>query len=119
MTAPNLRYASTIVGNTALYAVTTTLSTALTNAAASNKVFKVNSIFCANITSATPADISVSIYNGSLDFYIARNITVPGSSTLMVGTKESYVYLLEGWSIKAIASTNSNLSLVISYEEIS
>ena len=119
MTAPNLRYANTIVGNTALYAVTTVLSTALTNTAASNKVFKVNSIFCANITSATPADISVSIYNGSLDFYIARNITVPGSSTLMVGTKESYVYLLEGWSIKAIASTNSNLSLVVSYEEIS
>jgi len=119
MTNPNLRYATSIVGNTALYAATTVLNTALTNTAASNKAFKVNSIFCANITSTIPADISVSIYNGTTDFYIARNITVPGSSTLMIGTKESYVYLLENWSIRAVASANSNLSLVISYEEIS
>lgn len=119
MTAPNLRYANSIVGNTALYAVTTNLATALTNTAASNKALKVNSIFCANTTSSTPADISVSIYNGTTDFYIARNITVPGSATLMIGTKETYLYLLEGWSIRALASASSNLSLVISYEEIS
>lgn len=118
MTAPNLRYSSSIVGNTALYAVTTTLGTVLTNAAASNKAFKVNSIFCANITSNTPADISVSVNNGTTDFYIARNITVPGASTLMIGTKESYIYLLESWSIRALASSSSNLSIVISYEEI-
>jgi hypothetical protein len=118
MTNPNLRYANSIVGNTVYYAPTTNVGTALTNAAASNKVFKVNSIFCSNITTATPADISVSIQRSSVDYYIARNITIPGSSTLMIGTKETYIYLLEGDLIRAIASANTNLTLTISYEEI-
>ncbi len=118
MTAPNLRYATSIVGNTEYYAPTTVLNTALTNAAASNKVFKVNSIFCSNITSATPADISVAIQRSGVDYYIAKNITVPGSATLMLGTKETYLYLLEGDIIRAVASANTNLTLAISYEEI-
>lgn len=119
MTNPNLRYANSIVGNTVYYAPTTVLGTALTNAAASNKVFKVNSIFCSNITSATPADISVAIQRSSVDYYIAKGITVPGSATLMIGTKETYLYLMEGDLIRAIASANTNLTLAISYEEIS
>lgn len=118
MTNPNLRYTNNIYGNTTLHSVTTSTSNVLANASASNKIYKINSIFCANITTNTPADISVAIYNGSSDIYIARNITVPGASTLVVGSKETYFYLMEGWTLRALASAASTLSLVVSYEEI-
>ena len=118
MTAPNLRYASSIVGNTLYYEPTTSLSAALTNAAASNEVYKINSIYCSNLTATTVADITVSIQRSGVDYYIAKTISVPGSSTLMLGTKETYLYLQEGDTIRASASANSSLSLAISYEVI-
>jgi hypothetical protein len=52
MAAPNLKNPTTITGKTARYAVTATLANALANSAASGKVFKINSIFCANVTAA-------------------------------------------------------------------
>lgn len=118
MSNPNLRYAASIYGNTVFYDVTTVAGTVLTNTAASGKILKVNSIFCANTTSTVPADITVAIQRSSVDNYIARSIVVPGASTLMISTKETYLYLLEGDIIRAFGSANSNLVLTVSYEEI-
>lgn len=119
MTAPNLKNPTTITGKTARYAVTTSLAAVLSNAAASNKVLKINSIFCANVDGVAVADISVSIYNGVTDFYIAKTIAVPADATQVISTKDTYFYLEEGDSIRAIASAASDLELVIGYEEIS
>ena len=118
MTAPNLKNPTTITGKTARYAVTASLAAALSNAASSNKVLKINSIFCANVDGTNAADISVSVYNGSTDFYIAKTITVPADATQLISTKDTYFYLEEGDSIRALASAASDLELVISYEEI-
>ena len=71
MAAPNLKNPTTITGRTARYAVTTSLAAALSNSAASGKVLKINSIFCANVDGVNAADISVSIYDGTTDRYIA------------------------------------------------
>lgn len=119
MAAPNLKAPTTITGKTARYAVTTTLGAALTNSAASNKVFKINSIFCANIDGTAAADISASIYNGTTDHYIASTISVPADATQVLSTKDTYFYLEEGDSIRAVASAAGDLVLVIGYEEIS
>ena len=118
MTAPNLKNPTTITGKTARYAVTASLATALSNAASSNKVLKINSVFCANVDGTEFADISVSIYNGTTDFYIAKTILVPADTTQVISTKDTYFYLEEGDSIRAIASAVSDLDLVIGYEEI-
>ena len=118
MTAPNLKNPTTITGKTARYAVTASLATALSNAASSNKVLKINSVFCANVDGTEFADISVSIYNGTTDFYIAKTILVPADATQVISTKDTYFYLEEGDSIRAIASAASDLDLVIGYEEI-
>ncbi len=118
MAAPNLKSPTTITGKTARYAVTTTLAAALSNTAASGKVLKVNSIFCANVDGTLAADISVSIYNGTTDTYIAKTISVPADATQVLSTKDSYFYLEEGDSLRAIASVNGDLELVIGYEEI-
>jgi hypothetical protein len=119
MAAPNLKSPTTILGRTARYAVTTSLAAALSNSAASGKVLKINSIFCANVDGVNAADISVSIYDGTTDRHIAKTITVPADATQVLSTKETYFYLEEGDSIRALASAASDLELVIGYEEIS
>jgi hypothetical protein len=118
MAAPNLKSPTTITGKTARYAVTASLAAALSNSAASGKVLKINSIFCANVDGTNAADISVSIYDGSTDLYIAKTIAVPADATQVLSTKETYFYLEEGDSIRALASAASDLELVIGYEEI-
>jgi hypothetical protein len=118
MAAPNLKSPTTILGRTARYAVTTSLANALANSAASGKVLKINSIFCANVDGTLAADISVSIYDGTTDRYIAKTITVPADATQVLSTKETYFYLEEGDSIRALASAADDLELVIGYEEI-
>ena len=119
MAASNLKNPTTITGKTARYAVTDSLANALANSAASGKVFKINSIFCANVDGANAADISVSIYDGSTDRYLAKTIAVPADATQIISTKETYFYLEEGDSIRAVANAASDLELVIGYEDIS
>ena len=118
MAAPNLKNPTTITGKTARYAVTASLATALA-APGTGKTFKINSIFCANVDGANPADISVSIYDGTTYFYLAKTIAVPANATQILSTKETYFYLEEADSIRAVASIASRLELVIGYEEIS
>jgi hypothetical protein len=119
MAAPNIKAPTTVTGKTARYAVTATIGAALSNAAASGKVLKINSIFCANVDGANSADISVSIYDGATDRYIAKTIAVPADATQILSTKDTYFYLEEGDSIRALASAASDLELVIGYEDIS
>lgn len=120
MTAPNLKNPTTITGKTARTGITTTTVVGiLTNSVASNKVLKINSIFAANVNGSTASDISVSIYNGSSDSYLAYTISVPPDATQIISTKETYFYLEEGDSIRAIAGTSSAINLVVGYEEIS
>ena len=119
MAAPNLKAPTSITGKTARYAVTITLAAALSNAASSGKVLKINSIFCANVDGTNAADISVSIYNGTTDRYLAKTVAVPANATQIISSKDTYFYLEEGDSIRAQASVASDLELVIGYEEIS
>lgn len=119
MAAPNLKAPTAIVGKTARYAVTTSLAAALSNSAASGKALKINSVFCANVDGVNAADITVTIYNGSTDTHLAKTITVPADATQILSTKDTYFYLEEGDSIRAQASANNDLELVIGYEEIS
>ena len=118
MALPNLKNPTYIYGKTGRYAVTATLATALA-APGTGKTFKINSIFCANVDGTNPADITVSIYNGTTDHYIAFTIAVPADATQIISTKETYFYLEEGDSIRASATAVSDLVLVISYEDIS
>ena len=118
MALPNLKSPTAIYGKTARYAVTATLATALA-APGTGKTFKINSIFCANVDGTNAADISVSIYNGTTDFYLAKTITVPADATQIISNKGTYFYLEEGDSIRATGSHVSRLELIIGYEDIS
>lgn len=119
MAAPNLKSPTTITGKTATYAVTTSLAAALSNSAASNKVLKINSVYCANVDGTNAADITLEHYNGTTGFKLANTIVVPADATQLLVTREGYFYLEEGQSLRAQASAAGDLELVIGYEEIS
>jgi len=124
-----------IVNVTVINGVTTYLTPSvitavvlLPNAAASNKVFKINQIVVAN-TTGTAANTTVSIYTngavaqgsaptGGTAFPVASAISVPGNASLIVVDKTTAIYLQEGTSITVTSGTGSALTYSISYEDI-
>lgn len=118
MTAPNIVNVSTITGKTDMAAVGTSSTSIVANAAASNKVYKLNSIIVTNIDGTSAADISVKIVRSVLNYFLASTISVPADSTLVVLGKDSGIYLEEGDDLQASASAAGDLQIIVSYEII-
>jgi hypothetical protein len=124
MAAPNIVNVADIKGKTVYLDLSTTAVTALvSNAASSNKVFKLNNIFVSNINGTSAADITVSFHTaaaaGGTAYKIASTISVPADSTLVVLDKSGAIYLEENTSISVQAGTAGFLQVVASFEEIS
>jgi len=119
MAAPNIVDVATITGKTAVLAATTTATAIVTNSAASGKVFKINALVIANIDGTNAADITVDLYRSGTSYPLVNTIAVPADATLLAITKEMSLYLEEGDVIRCLASANSDLMAVCSYEEIS
>lgn len=120
MAAPNLKNPNFIVGITSSVGIATTAIVGiLTNTASSNKVFKINSIFVANVDGVNPVDVSVSIFRNGTDVYLVKTVSVPADATQIISTKETYFYLEENVGIRAQASAINSADIIISYEEIS
>jgi hypothetical protein len=117
MAAPNIVNVTTIIGKTAVQAVTTSATAIVTNDAGSNKVFKVNALYVSNVDGSAAADVNVDIYRSTTAYHIAKTISVPADSTLDIISKA--IYLEEGDSLRLTASAASDLEAVCSYEEIS
>jgi len=123
MANPNIVNVTTIYGNSSQTALSTTSATSLvSNAAASGKVFKINSIVAANVDGTSAADITISIYSaaalGGTAYPIASTISVPADATLIITDKTTSFYLLENQSIGATAGSASDLVVTASWEEI-
>jgi hypothetical protein len=117
MAAPNIVNVTTIIGKTAVQQVTTSATAIVTNSAASNKVFKINALYVANVDGTNAADISVALFRSSVSYELAHTISVPADSTLDLISKA--IYLEEGDELRLTASANGDLEAVCSYEEIS
>ena len=121
MAAPNIANLTTIVGVTTSLALTTSSQTVVSNAASSSKVFKINSISASNVSGAT-AKVTIRYAQGAAGagttVSLANGIDVTSGSTLIVLDKSSTIYLEEERSITALASANSAIDLVVSYEDI-
>lgn len=117
MAAPNIINATTITGKTSGLAVTTSASAIVSNAASSNKVLKINALYCSNV-SASNGWVTVDVFkNGTTAFDIAWQITVPTNATLDVLSQP--VYLEENDSLRLTANANTTIEAVCSYEDIS
>ena len=124
MAAPNIVNVATITGKTAVVDLSTTNATAVvSNAASSNKVFKINSLIVSNVDGSSAADITISLYSedniGGTATQIVSTVTVPADASLVVISKDTSIYLEEDKSIGATASAANDLKVVCSYEEIS
>lgn len=84
-----------------------------------NTVIKINSVIISNVDTAAAADVSVFIQDGDTGpIYLARTISVPADSTLVVIDKNTSLYLTEIQQLFAFASATGDLTAVVSYEEI-
>jgi len=124
MAAPNIVNVTTITGKSAVVSLTSTAATAVvSNAAASGKVFKINSLVVSNVDGTNAADITVSYYSeddiGGTATQIVSTVSVSADTTLVVIDKNTSIYLEEDRSIGATASAANDLKVVVSYEEIS
>ena len=116
MSAPNIVNVTTIIGVTTVGTLTTSFTSLVSNSSSSNSVLKINTIMIAN------ADVNIG-YNSQAGAagsttYLAKTITVPADSSLVVLGKDAPIYLEEDRSIVGSASAENDLSFIISYETI-
>ena len=127
MANPNIVSVTSIKGESVGFNLSATTTTTLMTVA-SNKVVKINRITVANVDGTNAADVTVSItkanftpdgisdFDTSGTFFIAKTISVPADSTLVL--LDTPIYLMEGDVLKGGAGAASDLDLFVSYESI-
>ena len=123
MAAPNIVNVSSILGKTAVVALSSTSQTTLlSNAASSNDVLKVNMIQVANVDGTNAADITVDVHSaasgGGTAYSLVATVSVPADASLIVLDKSTAIYLEENTSITATAGAATDLEVIVSYEQI-
>ena len=123
MANPNIVNVATINGNVKAAAILTTIGEIVSNAASSGKIFKVNSLYVANIDGTASVDITVNHYSqqalGGTAIAVASTVAVAADSTLVVVTKDSAIYLLENQSMGILANAAGDAVFTCSWDEIS
>lgn len=117
MTAPNLASPKSIVGKAAVQAVATSATAIVSNAAASNTLVKVSTLYVGNIDTAASYKITVDIFRASTAYNILYQVSIPAGAGLDILSKA--INLEEGDSLRLTADTVSKLQAVASYEVIS
>jgi hypothetical protein len=123
MANPNLLSITTVIGMTTAVGLSTTADVVfVSNADASGKVLKINTISAANIDGTNTADITIR-YNlaaagAGSSVPIANTISIPADSSLVIIGKDNPIYLEEDRSLTAQASAADDIAIVCSYEEI-
>ena len=124
MANPNIVNVTSILGENASVSLTSTGATSIvSNASASGKVLKINTLIVSNVDGTNACDITINKYSaaalGGSAFAIASTISVPADASLIVVDKTTSIYLKEDESIGATAGTANDLIVTCSWEEIS
>ena len=119
MTPPNIVNVTEIYGNTVAQLMTTAQANIVSNAANSGKVYKINSLYVANMHGTNAADVNLNFATSlNAAFSIASTVSVAADSTLVIITKDSSIYLTEGTALQGNANVVSSLHIVASWDEI-
>jgi len=118
MAAPNVVNVATITGKTDVQADIGTSPTAVvTNAAASDDLYKVNMLVVSNVLTAdSDATVTVDFFRSSTAYNLATDISIPSGASLDVLNKA--VYLEEGDALRVTGGAATSLDAVVSYEII-
>lgn len=125
MSNPNIIGVSSIIGNTSSFLVSSTanpFATAMVNnAAGSNKIYKINSIVVANVSSSA-CNVTINLYPqddlAGTATAIASTISVPAYASLIVLDRTTTMYLLEDKSLGIVASASNALTVTTSWDEM-
>jgi len=126
MAAPNIVNVNTITGVTTFKSGIGTdraITTVISNAAASGKVLKINSLVAAGV--GATCGVTVKLFNQAAgagsSVGIAYTVSVPMFSSLVLISKENSIYVQEDQSIAAFKQsfTGGDIDIICSYEEIS
>ena len=125
MANPNIVSVSSIYGGNAGWNLSATLTATLLTVDA-EKIVKLNRITCANVDGTNAADLDlyvagmgsgasgVTTTGADATVYLAKTVSVPADSTLVVS--DTPIYLMEGDLLHGGASAAGDLDLFISYE---
>jgi hypothetical protein len=125
MANPNIVSVSSIYGGNAGWNLSNTLTATLLTVDA-EKIVKINRITCANVDGTNAADLNlyvagmgsgasgVTTTGADATVYLAKTVSVPADSTLVVS--DTPIYLMEGDVLTGGASAAGDLDLFISYE---
>ena len=125
MANPNLINVSSVLGANAGFNLTSTATATLITVAA-DKLVKINRVTCANVdgTNAATLDLfvdgmgsgagGVTTTGADATVYLAKTVSVPADSTLVV--LDTPIYLMEGDILKGGANAASDLDLFVSFE---
>jgi hypothetical protein len=123
MAAPNIVNVTTITGKSINLALTTSAQELIDNTAGSGTVLKVNTIIVTNVDGTNACDLTINYYTqddlGGTAVPIVSTLSIPADSSVVVIDKNSSIYLEEDRGIGALASANSDLVAIASWEEIS
>ena len=125
MANPNIVAVATINGNMLSAAVNELASQSqiVTNAASSGKIFKINSLYVANIDGTASVDVTVRMFSqaalGGTATAIASTVAIAADSTLVIVTKDTAIYVLENQSMGIFASASGDAVFTCSWDEIS
>jgi hypothetical protein len=100
--------------------LSTTANTSVLNGAPDYAItYKITSIIVSNIDGTNDVDINVRWqgYTGG-SAYLAKTVTVPADSTLVVLTKDTPIYMSANSQLQAWASASLDADILISYEVI-
>jgi hypothetical protein len=124
MANPNIVNVTSILGETVIGALTSTLSTVLlSNPASSGKVLKINTILIANVNGTSAQDSTIDISPAATGTStnsrsIISTVSIPADATLTAIDKNSSFYLMEDKSIIGNCNTADQCEFIISYEVI-
>lgn len=123
MAAPNIVNVTTITGKTAMIRLTNATATqVLANAGSSNKVLKLAGVLATN-TEGVSVNVAFNLYitRSGVDYYIARNVTIPALASYEAFVKDGTpVYLEEGDTLMAKSENSSgHIHVLVAYEDIS
>lgn len=119
MANPNIVNVTSIYGETAVLAATTSNANVVQNGASSGEVYKVNSLIISNVDGVSDAGANVSVVRSDAYYYLGYSLAIPVQSSLVLISKDSSIYLQEGDAIMCTASSNNDVHVVCSYEVIS
>lgn len=116
MAAPNLVQITSVFGRTTSTSIGTAVTTVVSNPTSSNRSYKINSIYIANIDSVGEVKVSVDFFRAGTSIRLVDRMAISAGDSLVALSRDTSIYLEEGDSIRAYADVANRTHLVCSFE---